>query len=98
MRHTDKEYEPRLEIGYHGRYGELISTDFTFGIVYFPDIDEDEEIELDELVEQGNIINLVRCNNCMFYGEDETDDFPYIEEIGARGCPKCKTDAYLMDV
>jgi hypothetical protein len=93
-----KEYDKPAVIGYHGRVGYLRSTDFSSGYVYFPDIDDEEEISLDELVEQGNVLDMVRCNNCMRYGEDETEDFPYIEEIGSRGCPKCRTDSFLMDV
>ena len=39
----------------------------------------------------------VRCNNCM--GEYTEDELELLEDKNGnfKGCPKCKTDAYLMD-
>ena len=40
----------------------------------------------------------VRCNKCMWEGEEE-DLVMFEDEDGfGKGCPKCETDAYLMDV
>ena len=57
---------------------------------------EDEPIE--PLSDEWQAKELVRCNNCIWQGEeDELDD---CEEDGEpiKGCPECKTDSYLMDV
>ncbi len=43
-------------------------------------------------------MNTVRCNKCMWEGEEE-DLVMYEDEDGfGKGCPKCETDAYLMDL
>lgn len=43
-------------------------------------------------------INTVRCNKCMWEGEEE-DLVMFEDEDGfGKGCPKCETDAYLMDL
>ena len=43
-------------------------------------------------------MNTVRCNKCMWKGEEE-DLVMFEDEDGAgKGCPKCETDAYLMDL
>ncbi len=42
------------EIGYHGRIGIVNSIDGGYAIVYFSDIDDETEISLEELEEQGN--------------------------------------------
>ena len=42
------------EIGYHGREGEIIELLKNSAIVYFNDIDEEEDISFKELKEQGN--------------------------------------------
>ncbi len=52
---------------------------------------------------------MVRCNNCMT--ELDEDDLELVAEITSKtsdpedaktewikACPKCKTDAYLMDI
>ena len=48
----------------------------------------------------------IRCNQCMkvFYSEDDlellpdTPEDPLGEILYYKGCPTCKTDAYLMDL
>ncbi len=43
-------------------------------------------------------MNPVRCNKCMWKGEEE-DLVMFEDEDGfGKGCPKCETDAYLMDL
>ena len=43
-------------------------------------------------------MNTVRCNKCMWEGEEE-DLVMFEDEDGfGKGCPKCETDAYLMDL
>ena len=40
----------------------------------------------------------VRCNTCMWEGEEE-DLVLFEDEDGlGKGCPKCETDGYLIDV
>ena len=47
--------------------------------------------ELEEII-------IVRCNTCMWQGEEE-DLVLFEDEDGlGKGCPKCETDEYLMDV
>jgi len=43
-------------------------------------------------------IDTVRCNMCIWKGEEE--DLVLFEDGDGfgKGCPKCETDAYLMDV
>jgi Zn finger protein HypA/HybF involved in hydrogenase expression len=49
----------------------------------------------------------VRCNNCYWSGDEEDlEDFSEPNLINEedktlyfyKGCPKCKTDEYLMDI
>lgn len=39
----------------------------------------------------------VRCNNCDWYGDDEDLTQCNDSRGDFKGCPNCKTDAYLMD-
>ena len=40
-----------------------------------------------------------RCNNCMTYFESDDDLIDGEDEDGAfKGCPKCNTDKYLMNL
>ena len=40
-----------------------------------------------------------RCNNCMTYFESDDDLEDMEDENGSlKGCPKCKTDSYLMNL
>jgi hypothetical protein len=42
--------------------------------------------------------NTVRCNMCM-WEEEEEDLALFKDEDGfGKGCPECKTDAYLIDL
>ena len=51
------------------------------------------------MVYTSNYIRLeVRCNMCMWKGEEE-DLVRFEDEDGfGKGCPKCETDGYLIDV
>jgi len=45
----------------------------------------------------------VRCNNCGWTGDEDDlvifeEDGKYGDGYGGKGCPNCKTDAYLADV
>tara|TARA_B100001093_G_scaffold415112_1_gene405421 strand:+ start:3120 stop:3263 length:144 start_codon:yes stop_codon:yes gene_type:complete len=42
------------------------------------------------------MIDTVRCNMCMWVGEDENLVRFKDEDGFGKGCPECKTDAYLM--
>lgn len=44
------------------------------------------------------MIEAVKCNACQFIGEE--DDLKILKENTEyfKGCPNCKTDAYLMDI
>ena len=42
--------------------------------------------------------NTVKCVMCEWQGVEEDLIFGEDEEGGFHGCPKCKTDNYLMDV
>ncbi len=41
---------------------------------------------------------MVRCNNCWWYGEEQDLIRGYDEGGAFDGCPKCKTDTYLMNI
>jgi len=43
-------------------------------------------------------MNTVRCNMCMWEGEEEDLVMVKDEDGFGKGCPKCETDAYLMDL
>lgn len=52
---------------------------------------------------QGNEQYETRCNNCMSYFESDDELKLFYEdennlETGFKGCPKCETDGYLMDL
>ena len=57
---------------------------------------------LEEIRESENYkinTNECRCNNCMTYFESDDDLEEFKDENSAfKGCPKCKTDSYLMDL
>jgi len=45
---------------------------------------------------------MVKCNNCGWKGIEQNleiffEDGEYGDGYGGKGCPKCKTDEYLMD-
>ena len=43
-------------------------------------------------------MNTVRCNKCTWEGEEENLVMFEDEDGFGKGCPKCETDAYLMDL
>jgi hypothetical protein len=52
----------------------------------------------DGIIKGAEGMNTVRCNKCMWEGEEE-DLVMFEDEDGfGKGCPKCETDAYLMDL
>lgn len=47
---------------------------------------------------KGSDSNPVKCNNCEWSGIDK-DLIPFTDEDGpGKGCPHCKTDAYIADL
>ena len=43
---------------------------------------------------------MIRCNNCMqeFKCDDDLERIELPDKEIGNGCPKCRTDAYLMDM
>lgn len=42
--------------------------------------------------------NVCRCNNCMQYWHEDDLTLGEDEDGFFKGCPRCKTDGYLMDI
>lgn len=59
---------------------------------------EISRLKHDGIIKGAEGMNTVRCNKCMWEGEEE-DLVMFEDEDGfGKGCPKCETDAYLMDL
>jgi hypothetical protein len=55
------------------------------------------------MANERNTMNQVKCNNCGWTGDEDDlvifeEDGKYGDGYGGKGCPNCKTDAYLADV
>lgn len=48
-----KPWKKGESIDYHGREGEVVDYEGGGVIVYFPDVDEEEWIDIDELIDQN---------------------------------------------
>ena len=65
---------------------------------YYPDIYSAESFGAEGIIHFDDEYYRVRCNKCMWEGEEE-DLVMFEDEDGfGKGCPKCETDAYLIDV
>lgn len=78
-------------------YGNSVATIFGSKDILKP---LDEYIEEIKDSEQYKIFTSeCRCNNCMTYFASDDDLINIKDEDGElKGCPKCNTDAYLMDL